>query len=72
MLPSCAGFKFPFVFNTISLPRVSIVGKEHSASGNSRAPLLMPSKKTFWPQVSCTWSVFFWMSMGLAESTAAP
>eukprot|EP00961_Rhodomonas_salina_P240343 3247328-Rhodomonas_salina.2 len=53
---------FPFVFNTVGLPRVSIVGKEHATFklGSSRAPQLMPSKKTFRPQ------------MGLAESTAAP
>eukprot|EP00961_Rhodomonas_salina_P280429 3788110-Rhodomonas_salina.1 len=63
---------FPFVFNMTSRPRALIVGKEHSALGNSRAPQLMPSKKTFRPQLSCTWSVLFWMSMGLAESTAAP
>eukprot|EP00961_Rhodomonas_salina_P013564 181819-Rhodomonas_salina.1 len=64
---------FPFVFNMIGRPRVLILGKEHSASGNSTwAPLLMPSRQTFWPQVSCAWSALFWMSTGLAESTAAP
>eukprot|EP00961_Rhodomonas_salina_P289377 3910411-Rhodomonas_salina.1 len=56
---------FALVFKTTGRPRTSIVGKEHSAAGTSSAQRLGA-------HVSCACSSLFWMSMGLAESIAAP